>query len=105
MQHYPGTLNEALDALSVIKQVEYMPRIPYYIVHTEMDDVIPVRYHSDIFVPKMRELGHEVIYKIVPDCAHCELPKHEFDELIEWVIQTAQKSTPVNNGGENLSSP
>lgn len=93
--HYECSFEEALSSLSAIDQVDYMPRIPYYIVHTTMDDVIPIEKHSDILVEKLRERGHDVFYSVVPDRAHCDLPQKDWDAFIRWVINTVKAQTKV----------
>ena len=91
--HYDCTLDEALASLSANEQVGHMPFIPYYIVHTARDEIIPIEKHSDIFVRRMRELGHRVEYKVVPDRLHCDLEPKDFYEMVDWIVDTTLKAT------------
>lgn len=94
---YDCGLEEALRSLSVNEQVDGMPHIPYYVVHTTRDEVIPIGRHSDIFVRKMRALGHDVEYKVVPDRLHCDLEPKDLYALFDWIIDTTKKLSPVKD--------
>ncbi len=84
--HYPCSFEEAMDSISPLKQMDKMPRIPYYIVHTGMDDIIPREKHSDLLAAGLRERGHEVTYRVVPDRGHCDLPPEDWNHMVRWVI-------------------
>lgn len=84
--HYEMSFKEAMNSLSAIKLVDRMPKIPYYIVHTDMDDIIPIEKHSDILVQRLRERGHKVEYSVVPDRGHCDLPPKDWNAMVRWVI-------------------
>ncbi len=88
--HYTCSFEEAMRSLSAIHQIDHMPRIPYYIVHTDMDDIIPIQQHSDILVSLLREKGHNVTYNIVPDRGHCDLPAQDWNAMVRWIIEQAQ---------------
>ena len=94
---YDCDFDEALRSLSANEQVPYMPRIPYYIVHTSRDEVIPIEKHSDIFVRRMREAGHQVEYHVVPDRLHCDLESKDAYALFDWIIDTAKRLSPVKD--------
>lgn len=93
--HYECSFEEAMDSISPLKQIARLPHIPYYIVHTDMDDIIPIKRHSDLLVKALREAGHEVEYSVVPDRGHCDLPPKDFHQMIRWVIDQVHLLSPV----------
>ena len=84
--HYDMSFEEAMASISPIRQVDRMPAIPYYIVHTDMDDIIPIERHSDELVRLLLERGYEVEYSVVPDRGHCDLPPKDWNAMVRWVI-------------------
>lgn len=88
--HYECSFEEAMASISPLKLVHRLPDIPYYIVHTDMDDIIPIEKHSDLLVKRMRERGLNTEYSVVPDRGHCDLPPKDWNNMVRWVIrQTA----------------
>lgn len=85
--HYECGFEEAMASISPLKLVDRMPDIPYYIVHTDMDDIIPVEKHSDLLVKRMRERGLDAEYIVVPDRGHCDLPPKDWNNMVRWVIR------------------
>lgn len=75
---------------SPLRPVERMPEIPYYVVHTDMDDMIPVQKHSDLPLRRMRERGLETEYVVVPDRGHCDLPEKDWNDMVRWVIRQVE---------------
>lgn len=88
--HYECSFEEAMASLSPISQVDRLPDIPYYIVHTDMDDVIPIGRHSDRLVKLLRERGRNVEYSVVPDRGHCDLPPKDWNAMVRWVIHQVE---------------
>ena len=88
--HYDCDLEEALASLSAIRLVDRMPNIPYYIVHTDMDEAIPIERHSGALVPLMRQRGLDVTFNVVPNRRHCDLPMEDWNAMVKWVIRQAK---------------
>ncbi len=79
--HYNMPLEAAIKLHSPLHQAEYMPYIPYYIVHGNSDLIIQKNFHSDPFVKRMMELGHDVEYHRVDNMKHCDFrtcPEEEY---------------------------
>ena len=89
--HYDCGLEEALASLSAVRLVDRMPRIPYYIVHTDMDEAIPIGKHSDVLVPMLRARGYDVTYSVVRDRRHCDLPIEDWNAMVKWVIRQVKE--------------
>lgn len=92
--HYPCSFADAMASISPLRQLEHMPDIPYYIVHTGLDDVIPREKHSDLMAAGLRERGFDVTYHVVPDRGHCELPSEDWNAMVRWVIDQAKGPKP-----------
>ena len=71
--HYECGIDEAMRHTSPMHQVNNMPDIPYLIIHGESDKSVNKQKHSDIFVAKMREAGHNIEYISVKDMGHCNI--------------------------------
>lgn len=93
--HYECSFEQAMTSLSAIHLVDRLPKIPYYIVHTDMDDILPIERHSDILVKLLRERGHEVTYSVVPDRGHCDLPPGDWNAMVRWVIRQVQRCEEI----------
>lgn len=63
-------IEEVFNENSPLKQAAAMPRIPYLIVHGTQDTAVSKAAHSDVFVKRMRELGHQVEYIEVEGMPH-----------------------------------
>ncbi len=72
--HEEGDIAEVLQKFSPFHLAEEMPDIPYTIFHCTEDKSVNKAIHSDRFVEKMRALGRDVTYHIVPNRGHCDLP-------------------------------
>jgi dipeptidyl aminopeptidase/acylaminoacyl peptidase len=59
-----------LEEHSPLHQVDHMPRIPYQVIHGDADKAVSKEHHSDVFVAKMKGLGHNVEYIEVPRMGH-----------------------------------
>ncbi|MDR0866736.1 MAG: prolyl oligopeptidase family serine peptidase [Candidatus Symbiothrix sp.] len=65
------TFEERMAEHNPMDQVEYMPDIPYFIMHITGDPAVNKKIHSDRFVAKMRENGKNVTYKEIEGEGHC----------------------------------
>ena len=90
--HYPTGFEQAMASISPLRQLDDMPDIPYYFVHTGMDDIIPRERHSDLMVEGLRKRGRDVTYRVVPDRPHCDLPAADWNDMVRWVIDHAKKA-------------
>lgn len=65
---------ESLDAFfretSPLEQAENLPDIPYLILTGDADKVVSKERHSDIMVARLRELGRNIRYIVVPGYGH-----------------------------------
>jgi dipeptidyl aminopeptidase/acylaminoacyl peptidase len=68
---YDNTFEESMTEHNPMDQVEYMPDIPYFIMHLTGDPAVNKKAHSDRFVAKMRENGKTIIYKEIEGVGHC----------------------------------
>ena len=83
---YDMPLKEALITASPLHQAENMPNIKYLILSTDKDDEVNYEKHSDIFVSKMRSLGRNIEYTLIPDHGHCDLTKEAAQSYREFLI-------------------
>lgn len=67
---YTEDLETLLEEHSPVYQVPEMPDIPYLVVQGGKDVAVSAERHSDIFVQRMRELGRQVEYILVPYMGH-----------------------------------
>jgi dienelactone hydrolase len=75
--YYDCGVERAARLHSPLYQAENMPRIPYYVLQGTEDTLVPKERHADRFVERMRALGHEVTYRVVPGMGHCDFPNEE----------------------------
>jgi len=83
--HYDMPFVDAVKSISPLYRVEAMPRIPYFVAHTDADSIVRIEKNSEPFVEKMRSAGHDVEYIVVPGQAHCDIgpgPQLRFDEFV-----------------------
>ena len=83
--HYDMPFEDAVKRISPLYQVDRMPKIPYYIAHTDADEIIRIEKNSGPFVEQLRASGHDVTYVVVPGQAHCDLgpeAQAEFDRFV-----------------------
>lgn len=71
--HYDMPFEDAAKRISPLYQLDRLPRIPYFIAHTDADEIIRIEKNSDPMVAGMRSLGLDVTYIIVPGQAHCDI--------------------------------
>ncbi|MDR0709594.1 MAG: prolyl oligopeptidase family serine peptidase [Spirochaetaceae bacterium] len=64
------TMDEAIAENSPLEQVENMPRVPYFVIHGDADQVVAKSTHSDRFVERMREAGYDIEYIEAPGMVH-----------------------------------
>lgn len=74
--HYECGIEEAIRRTSPVHEVNNMPDIPYLIVHGESDKSVNKQKHSDIFVEKMKETGHNIEYIPVKNMGHCSINEY-----------------------------
>ena len=84
---YRESLEELFWEHSPLCQAEFLPDIPYLIVHTAEDKAVNKRAHSDRMVAKMREHGLQVRYIELPKGGHCELTEEAQREVIDFVLK------------------
>jgi Dipeptidyl aminopeptidases/acylaminoacyl-peptidases len=89
---YDMPLDEALKSLSPLYNVELMPHIPYYIVHTGADEVLPYEKHTMPFIEKLKALGHNVTFVYEPGRAHCDITPPVRDAFNRFIFEQAEKS-------------
>ena len=86
-------LERAIEKHSAYHLADSMPKIPYYIIHGTCDRAVNKEAHSDRFVAKMRECGHDVTYVEVEGMEHCYM--EPFPEVkkayIKAVIDAVEK--------------
>ena len=83
--HYDMPFEDAVKRISPLYQVGRMPKIPYFIAHTDADEIIRIEKNSGPFVEQLRAHGHDVTYVVVPGQAHCDLgpeAQAEFDRFV-----------------------
>jgi dipeptidyl aminopeptidase/acylaminoacyl peptidase len=83
--HYDMPYEDAVKRISPIYQLDRMPKIPYFVAHTDADEIIRIEKHAEPFVAGMRARGHDVTYRVVPGQAHCDIgpgAQLEFDEFV-----------------------
>ena len=66
-----GDISEALAANSPLHQSQFLPDIPYLIIHGDEDTAVGKAAHSDKMVAKMRERSLAVDYREQPGMGHC----------------------------------
>lgn len=71
--HEDGTIQEIMERNSPLCQAEHMPKIRYHIFHCDQDELVNIHTHSETFVARMRQLGHQMNYHVIPDRPHCEM--------------------------------
>ena len=67
---YPEPFDEVLREHSPLHQVEFMPDIPYQIIHGDADTRVSKKLHSDRMVAALRQCGRKVDYLEVPHLGH-----------------------------------
>ena len=88
---YDMPLEDALKAISPIHQLDRLPRIPYYIVGDGQDDCFSLDGMDD-FVAKMKEAGHDVDYRRLPELGHGGFTPEVRDDLTKFVLKLGQKA-------------
>ena len=89
---YDMNFIDALKSISPFHRISDMPFIPYYIIHCGADEVLPPEKHSDIFVAKMRSLGHDVIYVEEPERHHCDITPSSRAAFNAFIYEQAKKN-------------
>lgn len=86
--HYSCDLKEAVKSASPVHQVDFMPDIPYYIVHGDADTAVNKKYHSDVFVKAMKQKKHTIIYKEIPGMIHCNLTGSNLGDYNDFILHS-----------------
>jgi dipeptidyl aminopeptidase/acylaminoacyl peptidase len=82
------SMDEAFTENSPLEQVEKMPQVPYFIIHGDADKLVSKSAHSDKFVKRMRETGHNVEYIEAPGMEHCTFNDYSlFRRMIEFILR------------------
>jgi dipeptidyl aminopeptidase/acylaminoacyl peptidase len=77
------SMDEAFKENSPVEQAENMPLVPYFIIHGDADKSVNKAAHSDIFVKRMKETGHEVEYVEAPEMRHCVF--NDYSHYRRWM--------------------
>lgn len=88
---YDMPFENALKSLSPLYNTERMPFIPYYIVHTGADEVLPYEKHSEPFINKLRSLGHDVTFVYEPGRGHCDITPPVREKFNAFIFEYAEK--------------
>ncbi len=81
-----GELDNVLSEYSPYHLAEKMPKIKYTLFHCSKDGAVNIEKHSEKFVNKMKECGHEVTYHVVPDRDHCDLGEEATEAYYKAII-------------------
>jgi len=78
---------EAMKENTPSEQAERMPHVPYLVIHGTADRAVNKAAHSDIFVNRMRETGHEVEYIEAEGMEHCVFADYDvYRRYMDFVI-------------------
>jgi hypothetical protein len=73
VSYYDTPFEDALKSISPLFLIGGMPKIPYFIVHCDHDEVIRIEKQAEPWVKAMRDACHDVTYLVVPDRNHCDI--------------------------------
>lgn len=83
---YPGDWNAIMEEHSPLHQAANMPKIPYLVIHGDADAAVSKQHHSDPFVARMKQCGHNVEYIEIPGMGHgTSVPLCVFQRRVEFV--------------------
>ena len=74
--NYNDSFEHAVGSSSPVMLANNMPKIPYYIVHGNLDKAVGKKDHSDPFVSEMKRYGHNITYIEVDGMDHCAMPEN-----------------------------
>jgi dipeptidyl aminopeptidase/acylaminoacyl peptidase len=80
------SMDAAFTENSPLEQAEHMPKVPYFIIHGDDDKSVNKAAHSDKFVSRMRETGHQVEYVEGPGMGHCAFNDYSLFRKMEDFI-------------------
>ena len=90
-----GDIGQLLIEHSPLHQAELLPRIPYFLIHGELDLRVKKVAHSDLMVAAMRRRGLEVDYVVCPKMYHCVPFDYSIHRrLIDFVLRHLNPSSP-----------
>ncbi len=72
----PAGIEDGMKHCSPLHQAEMMPDIPYLILHGDSDTKVNIEKHSATFVRRMKELGRNIEYMVVPGGDHGQLTEY-----------------------------
>lgn len=84
------SFEEALKSISAFYLAEKMPKISYRIFHCDADMSVNIKVHSERFVEKMKELGHDITLDVVPDRGHGKLTYSMWSKFVEYIVKTIE---------------
>jgi len=64
-------IEEVFKENSPVEQAANMPFVPFLIVHGTNDEAVNKQAHSDVFVKRMKESGHDIEYIEAQGMGHC----------------------------------
>ena len=85
-----GTAEEAIATASPLHLANVMPKVKYVIFHCGRDNAVNIDSHSRKFVDKMKTIGHDVDFIVVPGCGHCALPPDVRAQFYDKVISAIE---------------
>ena len=83
--HYDMPYEDAVRRISPLYQLDRMPRIPYFIAHTDADGIVKIEKNAEPMAKGLRARGHDVIYRVVHGRAHCDIgpeTQREFEDFV-----------------------
>lgn len=83
--HYDMPFEDAVKRISPLYQLDRLPEIPYFVAHTDADEIIRIEKNAEPLVAGLRARGHDVTYMVVPGQAHCDIGPEaqlEFDRFV-----------------------
>lgn len=83
-----GELNDVLAKYSPYHLAATMPKIKYTLFHCSKDGAVNIEKHSEKFVEKMKELGYDITFHVVPDRDHCDLGAEATEKYYQTIIDS-----------------
>ena len=83
-----GDITAELERHSPVHHPERLPKIPYLIVQGVHDAAVSKTLHSDVLVPRMRQLGLDVDYQVWETMGHCgPMTGAQYRSIIDWIAR------------------
>lgn len=90
--HYNCTMDEAMASVSPIELAPKMPKIPYYLIAGTNDCEVEYTEHCMKYVPRMRELGFDIEFKLVDGMEHCCMSEANEDIFCNFIIKNIEEN-------------